>query len=457
MKERDNQPGGIPPPLPAPTSPVPPTGEDDPAPDPGEFLGLPLRKRDTAMLLLLTVLADVCLYRVWGGTGGAALLVTTLIALVALKGRQIAARPYRVGAAVLALAAVLVWSAWWLAVVLAAAAIFLLAVHLWRPEWSLLESLWATADSIVHAPFRLFGHIVTRYEASRVPGRQPVPVKVIVIPLAVSVLFLIIFAAANPVVSRQLANLWHYVTDFLMRLSDYLNMGRLLFWCGWLLVFAALIRPVVRSAILDRLMNLDIRLEPCDITRREDVNYLVAYVTLICVNVVFLGYNGVDAVYLYFKATLPDGITWTAYTHGGCGWLTFGLFLSTVVLGVIFWNELNFHPRSTLLKRLAYLWIAQNAVLAVGTLRRIYMYIDFSGLTHLLLTGVYGSLLVMSGLVIMAAKVHANRNAVWLLRRYVAAFATGLMAIALTPHGWVCAAYNVPRIQAEKPRATWPV
>jgi hypothetical protein len=385
------------------------------------------------------------------------LLVTTMAALLALKVRPIAARTLRIGTVILTLSVVLIWSTWWLAVLMAVTSIFLLAVSLWRPGWSLLESLFGTVKSCVYAPARLVGHLVTFRATSRTMGRQPFPAKVVIIPLAVSFVFLLVFAAANPVVAREFTKVWDHLADLLTRLSDYLNVGRFLFWCGWLLVFAALIRPALCSAVADRLMELDAPLKPGEVTRQSETNFLAAFVTLICVNVVFAGYNGMDAIYLYFKTTLPTGITWTAYTHAGCGWLTFGLFLSTVVLGFIFWNELNFQLRSNLLKRLAYLWIAQNAVLAVGTLRRIAMYIDYSGLTHLLLTGVYGSLLVMAGLAIMALKVHANRNAIWLLRRYVAAFATGLTVLVLTPHGLVCASYNVPRIQAEKPHAMWPI
>jgi hypothetical protein len=218
-----------------------------------------------------------------------------------------------------------------------------------------------------------------------------------------------------------------------------------------------LIRPVVRAAAVERIQALDVALKPGDDTLKIHTNYQVALATLVCVNVVFLAYNAMDAVYLYLKAALPAGISWTAYTHSGCKWLTFGLFLSTVVLGFIFWGDLNFHPRARQLKRLACAWIALNAVLAVGTLRRISMYIDYSGLTHLLLTGVYGSVLVMAGLAIMAVKVWKHHNAMWLLRRYVAAFAVGLTVLALTPHGYVCARYNVPRILAGKPHAIWPV
>lgn len=455
MNEQDTQPEAmrlppIPPPLP-----VPEAGFSS---DNGELLGLPLGWRETLALLVLTVLADVCLYRTGGGTGGALLMVVSLFALLALKGRLVgAARTVRMGAVILAVAAVLVWSAWWLAVLVAGVSVVLFAVHLWRPEWSLLESLWAAGCSLIHAPPRLLGHLVSCRDASRDAGQKPVPLKIVLIPIAVSALFLCVFAAANPVMSREFANLWKHFVDFLARISEYLNPVRFVFWCGALLVFAALIRPVIRSELIDRLRGLDVRLGSSEINGRDESNFWAACVTLICVNVVFLGYNAMDAVYLYFKATLPAGITWTAYTHSGCGWLTFGLFLSTVALGVIFWDELNFHERSSLLKRLAYFWIALNAILAVGTLRRIDMYIDYSGLTHLLLTGVYGSLLVMVGLAIMAKKVQGNHSAIWLLRCYSVAFAAGLVVLVLTPQGYVCARYNVPRILAEKPHATWPV
>lgn len=385
------------------------------------------------------------------------LLAATFAALSVLKGRGSAASACRLSIPILALAAVLVWSAWWLAVVLSFASLAVAAVRLWRPDWNLLEALWGAAGSVLHAPTRLLGHAVARRQASRVIGRRPVPARAIVIPLAVSVVFVVVFAAANPVVSREIAALWDRLTAILTRLSDYLNLRRFLFWCLWLLVFAALIRPVVRSAAIDRFMKLDLRLERRSMTPRLEDNFLAAHITLVCVNVIFLVYNGTDAIYLYLKRTLPAGISWTAYTHAGCGWLTFGLFLSTLVLGIIFWNGLNFHPRAGVLKRWAYVWIAQNAVLAIGALRRIAMYIDFSGLTHLLLTGVYGSLLVMVGLVIMTVKIDRNRNAAWLVRKYVAAFAAALLVLVLTPHGWVCASYNVPRILAGKPHALWPV
>lgn len=443
--------GIIPPPVP------PPVLLAIPQPDRKERLGLPLTFVDTTVLVLLTVLADVCLYGAAGGLGGAVLLLAVFVGLHSLHGRVTRGHALVATLSVVAIAGVLVWYAWWLTVFVAMVAILVISVRLWRPEWSLLESLWASCETVLNAPNRLYGHLVAHRHRSADQGKKGVPGKVIAIPLAVSILFLFIFSAANPVVSEAFSRVWSRIGDWLSHLVDYLNVGRAIFWLVWALVFAALIRPLIRSAAIDKLMSLDLSLVPHDLVDEDRVNFQAAFMTLVCVNVVFLGYNAMDFVYLYFKATLPAGINWTAYTHQGCGWLTLALLVSSVVLGTVFWKQHNFHPRSGQLKLLAYIWIAQNAVLAVGTLRRIGMYIDFSGLTHLLLTGIYGAILVMAGIVIMAIKVRDNRNAVWLLRRYVAAFAVGVTMLALTPQGVVCARYNVARVLEHKPHAMWPL
>lgn len=443
-----------PPPIP---TPVPPPLPPDAREEREMLLGLPLSFMDTAVLVLLTLLADICLYGAGGGLGGASLLVAVFSGLLILK-RQMTGLQALVGIPlVVATSGMLVWHAWWLTVLVAVVTIPVMAVRLWRPEWSFLESLWASCGTLLNAPMRLYGHLVAHRQRTSNTDRKGIPGKVVAIPLAVSFVFLIIFNAANPVVSEVFSRVGNRIFEWLSHLGDYLNFTRLIFWIGSALVLAALIRPLIRSTAIDQLMSLDLNLAPRDIVETDKANFQTAFVTLICVNLVFLGYNAMDSVYLYFKATLPAGIYWSAYTHQGCGWLTLALLVSSVVLGAIFRDQQNFHPRSRQLKLLAYIWIAQNAVLAVGTLRRIWMYIDFSGLTHLLLTGIYGALLVIAGIVIMAIKVKDNRNAVWLLRRYVAAFAVGVTLLALTPQGVICARYNVARVLEHKPHSMWPL
>jgi hypothetical protein len=162
-------------------------------------------------------------------------------------------------------------------------------------------------------------------------------------------------------------------------------------------------------------------------------------------------------VYLYFKAALPEGITWTDYTHAGCGWLTLGLVVSTAIIGIVFSGGLNFHPHVSRLRLLVDIWAVQNLVLAVGAIRRLLMYIDYSGLTHLRITGIYGSVLVAVGLIIMVIKVHRGHGFVWILHKDILAFSVALVVLALTPNDVICARYNVAKVMEGKPRALRPI
>jgi hypothetical protein len=109
-------------------------------PDKSELYGLPIKKRETVILVLLTVFADICLYRSWGGAGIAVLLLTIAAALTGLKGRNVPKRPRKIAAVILALSAISLWSVWWLAILVSVVAIFYLALTLCRPECNLVES-----------------------------------------------------------------------------------------------------------------------------------------------------------------------------------------------------------------------------------------------------------------------------------------------------------------------------
>jgi hypothetical protein len=418
---------------------------------------LPLA-RESIALVFLTLIADWCLYFSMGGAGLGALTIISGAVFVALRANLINWQTIALMGMLVSLSVILFWSPWWLPVLMSISTLALLAVNRWEPTWSWLESGW----NLALAPFRAFGRLLDHAgnlfklipASSRIPK---IPARIILVPLGITGLFLMIFINANPVFQRIYSNLSYMIEFVVLGIPDYFNISRIAFWIVFLPAFAILLRPIRESGLVKKSLAMPVIREFVDCDNQDDLNYRTALATLISLNLLFLVYNSIDAVYLYFKATLPAGMNWSEYTHAGCGWLTFALFLSSVVLGTIFWNKLNFHLRSILLKNLGYIWILQNGLLGIGALRRIYMYIDFSGLTHLIITGVYGSLLVMAGLVIMARKVQMNYSAIWLLRSYVTAFYLGLFALAITPYGYVCAAYNVPRVLEDKPRALWPI
>jgi len=428
-------------------------------------MGLPVGRLDTVVMVVLAAAADFCLYGRPGGTGSACLLVTALAGLIVARRGTFTRRSCVLAVIVLFTAALTAWRQWWLLHVVGWVSLFAFAVKGRRPEWPLLEALVASGQTVLQAPLRLAGHFRRREKDDAPPNdsradatpRPKMRARVVVIPISVTVLFLLIFAAANPVVARLFATLGENIADFFHHIGDYVTVARLSLWLLWLMLFAALIRPAMKSRAAAWLRTYNETLSGDNAAESEHDAFAIAFGTLISVNVLFLAYNAMDSVYLYFKATLPEGITWTDYTHRGCGWLTLGLLISSVVIGVIFRGGLNFHQQARRLKLLSYVWAAQNALLAIGSMRRLQMYIDFSGLTHLRITGIYGSLLVAAGLAIMVYKVRTSRSFIWLVRRYVLAFCVALTVLSLTPNEWLCATYNVKKIAEYKPRALRPV
>lgn len=443
---------------PGPISQPTPPGPDYPADSQEALLGLPVRPVDSAIVVLLTIAADVCLYKAPGGTGAAALLVLGAVGLLAAAWTVRKNAHKALIAALLLVVIASSWNHWWLLSVVGWAAIVAYAIKLHRPDWGVAEMAWAMPDTALLSPARLFGHFshATRPDTGPRPGmeepKRHFPLRIIIAPALASVLFILIFIAANPVLEHLAREVSEHLAKHLEALGKIFTLSRMFTWACWLLVFAALIRPAVVSRTADLTAKWRETLTPRADDRPDRGDYTAAVATLIAVNVLFLAFNGLDSVYLYFKIGLPGNISYSDYSHRGCFWLTIALALSTVVIGTIFREYLNFHPRRKRLHVLSYVWAAQNGILAIGALRRLQMYIGYNGLTRMRIVGIYGVLLVAVGLALMVWKVRRTKSFAWLVRRDLLALWVALIVLALTPRDWVCWKYNVAQAMSGNPR-----
>jgi len=435
-----------------------PRKTDGPEDSREELLGLPVRPIDSAIIVLLTVVADVCLYKAPGGTGAAALLVLAAAGLL-WAARTLRRNAHRALIAALLLVAIAsIWNHWWLLSVVGWTAVLAYAIKLHRPDWGIAEMAWAMPDTALLSPARLFAHVSRAAPPNA--GPEPVteapkrhfPLRIIFAPALASLLFILIFIAANPVLEHLAREVSEHLAEHLERLMEIFTLGRMFTWVCWLLVFAALVRPAVVSRTADLTAKWREALTPPADDGPDTGNYAAAVATLVAVNVLFLAFNGLDSVYLYFEVGLPGDISYSDYSHRGCFWLTMALALSTVVIGIIFREYLNFHPRRNLLHVLSYVWAAQNAVLAIGALRRLQMYIGYNGLTRMRIVGIYGTLLVVAGLALMVWKVRRTKSFAWLVRRDLLALWIALIVLALTPRDWICWNYNVAQAMSGNPR-----
>ncbi len=298
------------------------------------------------------------------------------------------------------------------------------------------EAVVSTLNAVVKLPSRLgaaaagIGILVRR---TRLKESSVLP---IVIPTGLVALFLGVFALANPVVARGVDVAWSAFASVVA----FPSVERLFLWGIVLVGAAALLRPAIRLAKGSESEAVHSHAEA------TPTALLVARNALVGLNALFLGYNALDARYLW-SGSPPEGMHTQQYAHQGAFWLTVALLMLTAVASVMFRGALAHDARAKNVRTLAWVWAAQGLVLGLGTYRRIAIHIAKSGLSDLRIVGILGTTLVVTGVVLAMWKLRRRKTFTWLLRRQLDAFAWIAIVYALTPTHLLSARVNVGRIQ----------
>lgn len=396
----------------------------------------------------IIALADIALYQGAGGAGLAMMFAAIpAILFLTADGRSVSRR-FAVIAALLALVAGrCLWQASAGTTALGMAMLLPFAIAL-RTSRSFLPELAASALGSACGAVRQLGSFgATLTGFARPAWSTRARWAAFYIPAALVIVFGAIFAAANPVIQGWLGSVVECVDGLAWSPSPV----RFVFWGGCAIAAAGLLRPVIRT-----IAGLDARLGVAEVSEPTDLAPAASYLALarngmIALNVLFLGYNALDAVYLW-GGHAPSGVTHTEYAHAGTVWLTVAFVLSTIVLGALFRGPIEHDARGKLARGLAYAWAGQNFLLAAGTFRRITTYIAYSGLTELRIVGIFGTSLATLGLAIVVCKVWRRRTMLWVLRRQLDALAVAVTVFVVTPTDDLAMRYNVARIADDQYR-----
>lgn len=271
-----------------------------------------------------------------------------------------------------------------------------------------------------------------------------------IIPVAIIIFFATLYGFANPefgeYVDAVLGELYQGLI-YLFKNIDFLWI--LTFMLGMIVCIFLLMRKK-NEVLEDRDSNaLDDKIR---VRRKQSTSsitglkneYRVGIFLFASLNVLLLMMNimDIDRVWLHFEF---EGQYLQQFVHYGTIVLIVAILLSIVLVLTFFRGNLNFYKKNIWLKRLCYLWLAQNAVLAISAAVRNYYYIQHYSLAHKRIAVMFFILLVLYGLFSVFIKIRDTRSNFYLLRKNAVAWLIVLTVSAGFNWDRIIAKYNFSR------------
>ena len=269
----------------------------------------------------------------------------------------------------------------------------------------------------------------------------------VVLPAAVlGCVFAMLLSAGNAVVGRWIADAFGAFFSWFTSID--LFFGRLILWLLLGTLALTLMRPREIPAG-PRIWARDIPDFPAP--AKPSIARWRSVVVLALLNALFFAANTADAIYLWTKAELPSGVSYSEFVHDGVYSLIAAVILSALLLVLIF-QQAETIRTAPAVKALALFWIAQNVVLISGVLLRLQRYVEAYQLSELRVYVGCFLLLVTAGFVLLTIHVVARKGLTWLVLTNVAATFTLFFVLQFPDVARWVAESNVARWQNDPKR-----
>jgi hypothetical protein len=400
-----------------------------------------------ALCAILTVLADVFFF---GHPVGWTLGGFALAAAVAVIAQNPATLKTRRGlilfAGAIGLSAALVFDPWALPVIMAI--VFVATLRMAGTERGGLIETWPGqwAEFAVTGWTRLLADlpIIGNLFVTARPGARSVSivksVVLWVIPIVLGLVFVWLFALANPVIEGWIKSLDAYIQIFLSQIADLIpSPPRIVFWAAVFWAAWTLLRFQSRGKAVGSFRK-DSN-ESLNNSKSVGSPELVVR-CLIVFNIIFAVQTVLDIRYLGFGAALPEGMTYAEYAHRGAYPLIAASLLSALFVLMAF-RAGGDSERGKAARLLVFPWLAQNVFLAVSAGWRLFLYIEVYQLTRMRVAAGIWMLLVAMGLVWIILRVLLLRGDDWLMRVNLIGCMAVLFICSFVNFDTLIANYNV--------------
>jgi len=232
-----------------------------------------------------------------------------------------------------------------------------------------------------------------------------------IIPFIITMVFIFLYASANPVFEWLLEKIDLSFIKFSLIVCFLVG-----FYMLYLFFFPK--REEVLSALEfympERLQSGDY--QPSPFSKNE---YLSGIILLSMLNIVLLLFNITDLITYFATDTLPDGMSYSGLVHQGVGTMIFSIVLAIGIILYFYRGNQNYNPNKTLLS-LSLIWIVQNIIMVLVIFWKNGLYIQEYGLTYKRI-GVYIWLgLCIGGLITTLIKISQQKSIYFLLKSNVA-------------------------------------
>jgi len=387
----------------------------------------------TAGALLLVVLADLLFWLQSAGTTIGLFAIAVLVAAACMRTDMFRRWPARFAlAAALFFAFALTFNPGPLALLLYWTALTLAAL---LPRTARFDDGWRwLVRLLAHGVLSPIGPLRDLLIAGRARRRRrPAPLRgkifVLILPLVGSTIFLSLFAQANPLIGDFLSNV-----DFWPEF-DIFTVLRAIFWVAILIAMWSVLRPP--RFVLGRT-----RTEALQDLALPGVSTASVAISLLAFNLIFALQNGLDLIFLWSGAALPDGMTLAEYAHRGA----YPLIATALLAGLFVLVTLRPGAptaASRPIRLLVTLWIGQNLLLVASTMLRTFDYVLAYSLTELRIAALIWMGLVALGLALICYRLLRGKSGAWLINANLLAAALVLAGCCWIDLGAVAAQWNV--------------
>lgn len=388
------------------------------------------------MALVLAALADWLFY---GQRMGLSMVIFAIVIACASLLANHAALDFRratIGGVIIALGLVPVLEELnTLSFLILVAALVIALLLATNPETTgLADRARALRNFLLFGPFRFFPDALQVFNMSAFTRG----IALWLMPVVLSTVFVVLFAAANPVIEQWVSLLNPKV------IFEYVSAWRMLFWTLMLALVWPFLHVRWRRRKVAVATEADVAAPPPlpPFVSPEFLGPSTILRSLILFNLLFAAQSILDGIYLWGHVALPDNLTYASYAHRGAYPL-----IATALLAAAF-VLVAMRPggpaqKSKVIRPLVYLWVGQNVLLVASSILRLDLYVDIYMLTYWRIAAFIWMGLVALGLILIVARIVLDRSNEWLVGVNLIALAIVLYGCSLVNFDAFIANYNV--------------